>query len=254
MSTSDNEQPDPQNPGEGQHSAPQFGGAASDAPQYGQQPAAGQYPPAGQQSYSSTPQYQPAAGQGGYPQQNPGQSGQKVKGTPPLWLGIVVTIAGPVIGILALIISLVSLGSTVSEYAEAQPGSTHTLEADQDYWIVSGDGSTTVSSCTVSGPDAGTVDVNVNPSTSASAQTGDTDMNLVATFTSGEAGDYNVYCSGLMSTDTYVIEANLGGIMAGAMGIVGGLLVGGLIFVVGIVLIIINRVTASRRRRAAGIG
>lgn len=273
MSSSTGGNPHPQNPdntentgntgatgntGESSPSAPQFGGAAAGS-QYGQsnQNVQGHQPDSdptrNQASYGGgAPQYQPATNQGSYqPQGGPG-TGQKIKGKPPLWLGIALAIAGPVIGILALIVSLVAVGSAVSDFTNAEAGSSHTLEADQTYWIASGDGSTSVSNCSVFGPGSSSIDVNTNPSTNTSAEANGESWNIVGEFTSDEAGDYSVYCSGLLPTDTYVVEANAAGIVGGVLGLIGGILVGGLIFLVGIVLIIINRVTASRRRREAG--
>lgn len=234
---------------------PQYNPPAYQQPSY-QQPAYQQ--PSGPQGNQQAPGSQQGYGQaygganqtGGYqPQGGP----KKIKGTPPLWLGITLTIAGPVIGILALIISLVALAGTVSEMTDAQSGSSQTLEANTDYWILAGDGSTSVSSCSVYGPDSSAIDVNVSPNSEASAQSGSTEVTMVATFTSEEAGDYSVYCDGILSSDIYVAEANLGGILGGTFGLIGGILIGGLIFLIGITLIIINRVTASRRRREAGV-
>lgn len=267
---------------DGNYSAPQFGGAAStNAP--GPQGRQGSDAPR-DQSGSSAPQFRPAGGQdwqqqpaqgggyggpGGMQNQNPYQSGgqnaygsgkgfqpqgdrKSIKGTPPLWLGITLAVLGPVLGLIMIIVSFVTLGGTVTDFANAPSGSTQSLEADTDYWIMSGDGTTFVSSCSVYDPESNSIDVDVTPSSSASTETQDSSMNLVGTFTSQDAGDYSVYCSDLAGSDTYVVEGNIGGILGGAAGIIGGILLGLLLLVIGIVLIIINRVTASRRRRAAG--
>lgn len=153
-----------------------------------------------------------------------------------------------------LVIAVATMSGTVREMADAEPGRTHTLAADQDYWIMSGDGSTSQGSCSVYDPNINSVPVNVNPNTSASTTLEDQTWNMVGTFTSTDAGEYSVYCSDLSSSSTYVVEANMGGIVGGVLGILGAILLGGLLFLVGVVLIIVNRVTASRRRRAAGMG
>lgn len=188
-----------------------------------------------------------------YSGQQPNGSGQKIKGTPPLWLGITLAVAGPLLGIIILIISVLGLGSTVNNIAESTPGSSQTLEADQDYWIMSDAGTSQVDSCSVYDPSSNSIAVNSDPSTSASTESNGQSWELVGTFTSTDAGDYSVYCSGLQTSNTYVVPAAMGGILGGVFGIIGGILLGGLLFLVGIVLIIINRVTASRRRREAGM-
>ncbi|NKE08456.1 MULTISPECIES: hypothetical protein [Kocuria] len=243
MSTPTNGTPEPTGtPGPHGTSGPH----GSDLPQYNAQTNQNPYATQGQQPhYGQSPSGQQPQG-----------SGQKIKGTPPLWLGITLAVAGPLLGILLLVISVVSMAGTAQDMANAESGSTHTLEAEQSYWVMSADptvSSGSAGSCSIYDPQTNSIEFEATEtSTSASSDDGQS-VTVLGTFTSADAGEYDIYCSGLASSDLYVAKANISGLVGGAVGILGGILLGGLLFLVGIVLIIVNRVTASRRRRAAGL-
>lgn len=234
MSTPTNASPEPNDSDLPRYNAPQ------NQNPYAQEPGRSAGQPDGGDQYPGS-QYQQS-------------SGQKIKGTPPLWLGITLAVAGPLLGILMLVISVVAVSGTVQEMADAQSGTTQTLEAEQSYWVLSGDPAVSDATCSVYDAQANSIPFEANTSTATTTSTDSgQSATVLGTFTSTDAGEYDIYCSGVASSDLYVAQADVGGLVGGAVGILGGILLGGLLFLVGIVLIIINRVTASRRRRAAGM-
>lgn len=73
---------------------------------------------------------------------------------------------------------------------------------------------------------------------------------LLGTFETKEAGEYRLSCSPYVSNDSvYITDVGVGGMVGGAFAGIGLGLLGGLLFIVGIILIIVNRVSASKNRR-----
>ena len=254
-----------------QHSAPNFGGgwqqnqgapqsqpsqggsgSSQQIPSYGA-PSSLQHGSSQQGQGSGAPQYRPAGG--GSPQFTPaggyqgGSQGSrpKGKGKPPLWVGIVSLVLGIVLGGIAIIVFFVTIFGAVSSIADTPSGSTRTLEAETEYYVFSDD-VTSVDSCSIYSPEFNTLELDTE-GVNQTAESGDETFTLLGTFTTEEAGEYRVSCSPFVSEDSmYISDAGIGGAVGGSLAAVGLGLLGGLLFVVGIVLIIVNRVTASKNR------
>lgn len=257
-----------------QHSAPNFGGgwqqnqgAPQSQPSQGGSGSSQQVPSYGapssssQQSQSSgAPQYRPTGGgSGSSPQFTPSggyQGGSygssqgnrpKGKGKPPLWMGLVSLGLGLLLGVIAIIVFFVTIFGAVNSIADTPSGANRTLEADTEYYVFSDD-ATSVDSCDIFSPEFNTLELETE-GTNQTAESGDETFTLLGTFETEEAGEYRISCSPYVSGDSiYVSDAGIGGAVGGSLAAVGLGLLGGLLFIVGIVLIIVNRVSASKNR------
>lgn len=259
-----------------QHSAPNFGGGwqqnqgapqsqpsqgdsgssqqvpsygAPSSSQQGQSSGAPQYRPAGGGSGSgSSPQFTPSGGyQGGSYGSSQG-SRPTGKGKPPLWMGLVSLGLGVLLGIIAIIVFFTSIVGGANDIADTPSGTTRTLEADTEYYVFA---TTTdsVDECSIYTPEFDTLELE----TSGADQTATTDgeeFSLLGTFETKEAGEYRLSCSPYVSNDSvYITDVGVGGMVGGAFAGIGLGLLGGLLFIVGIILIIVNRVSASKNGR-----
>lgn len=236
-----NQFPPPRNPE--YQGAPQYSGP----PQYQR--------PAPQQPQYQQPQYQGQLYQA--PQYMQGTGGQQpspyapppapAKGKPPLWLGIVVTCLAPVLAVVGLILAFVIGQQQLDqEIADADPGITHELRAGTLYTLYTPeDDAVLASGCTVVNPDFD--QVTLIPS-SATTQTDPDGVVYRETgeFTTDQEGTYRILCDG--SFDTVAIAGD-GFVTMGLGGVVAVLAALGL-GTLGIVLIVANRITAARARRA----
>lgn len=225
-----------------QHSAPNFGGG-----QTGQQHGAPQYTPAG----GGMPQYTPAgggAGYGGSPYSSPQQGGRRGKGRPPLWIGLVTLGLSLLVGLAAIIVFVMSLGS-LGAITDSPSGDEQTLQADTEYHVYSSSASS-VEDCTVYSPGFDSIDFTpTSPGTSQTATVDGEELSQLGTFTTAEEGAYRLSCTPYVDAqDVYVSDVGVGGALGGAAASIGLALLGGLLFVVGLILIIVNRVSASKNR------
>lgn len=267
MSTPTNGSPhDPHHGGDSasgsQHSAPSFGGGwqqnqhgdqsanggsgSTPAPSYGA-PSYGSPSPPGQPDQNGTPQYRPAGGQyGGGHQQ--GGTGRKGKGRPPLWVGLVSLGLGLLLGVIAIIVFITSIVGAVGDVADTPSGAEQALEEDTEYFVFS-TGTDSVDECTVYTPQYDSIDLEMSGNMDQTVTDNDQTFRLVGTFTTQEEGDYSVSCSPYVADDEmHISDAGIGGAVGGTLASVGLGLLGGLLFILGIILIIVNRVSASKNR------
>lgn len=238
-----------------QRSAPNFGGgwqqnqgAPQSQPSQGDSGSSQRVPSYGapsssQQGQSSgAPQYRPAGGGSSQGSRTEG------KGKPPLWMGLVSLGLGVLLGIIAIIVFFTSIVGGAHDIADTPSGTTRTLEADTEYYVFA---TTTdsVDECSIYTPEFDTLELE----TSGADQTATTDgeeFSLLGTFETKEAGEYRLSCSPYVSNDSvYITDVGVGGMVGGAFAGIGLGLLGGLLFIVGIILIIVNRVSASKNRR-----
>ncbi|KAA9394341.1 hypothetical protein FCK90_07670 [Kocuria coralli] len=209
--------------------------------------------------YQGAPPYQagpngsahyPAHGSGQYnqPYQDPySPPPARAKGSPPLWVGILVTCLGPVLGVIGIVLSFVfGVQQLDREMREAQPGSVHELSADVTHTLYAPSGDAiSAAGCSIYGPDFEAITLTGTSSPTELSRDGESYVE-VGEFTTTSSGTYRTTCPG--SSDLVAIEGN--GYLTLGLGVIGSLLIGGITCVIGIVLIIVNRVTASRRRQS----
>lgn len=190
-------------------------------------------PRAGQQQGSSQ----------GHPRGSP-QGGSRT-GRPPLWVGLGLLGLGVVACVIGLILMVTTIAGGVSQVAEARPSAQQQLEAGTEYTIFT-DSARDAGPCTVFDPDFDIIDVRA--ADGRRTVTSEDRMFLqLGSFTTTDAGSYQVSCEGVPGSALRVAEVKVGEILLGALGGVIVLLLGGLLAVVGIVLAVVHRVTARRR-------
>lgn len=238
------------------HEVPSFGAPSASSSQQGQGGGAPQYRPAN--GGGGMPQYSPGGGQGGSSQHGNGQygstqyggaqqGGRKGKGKPPLWVGLASLGLGLLLGIIAIIVFLTSVVGGANSIAETPSGTTRTLEADTTYYVFSTE-ATSVDECTIYTPDFDSKDLETSGTDQTATSEGET-FSMLGTFETEEAGEHRLSCSPYVSSDSvYITDVGVGGMLGGAFAGLGLGLLGGLLFVLGIILIIVNRVTASKNR------
>ncbi|MDO5619768.1 hypothetical protein [Kocuria sp.] len=208
------------------------------APQYARPP---QYQRPGDQQ----PQYMPASGPGvGSPYSPPPAP---AKGKPPLWVGIVITCLAPLVAVVGIILAFVIGQSQLTqEIADAQPGISHELTGGTVHTLMAPQSDAVLASdCSIYNPDYDSVPITTGYGTTETRPDGEVYAE-VGEFTTDQDGTYRILCS--TSMDTVALEGN--GYLSIGLGSLAAVLIAGLIGVVGIALIIVNRVTASRARRA----
>lgn len=220
------------------------------APQYVRPPAydrSAYYTPGSSYGPSApangTPPYPSAGGpNGSWPAQGP------VKGSPPLWVGILALALSPVLAVGGIILSLVFGSQELDrELAAAQPGVTEELDASTMHTLYAPAGESVVASdCQVYGPEYDPIYVSDSYSTSTEERAGES-YQEIGEFTTTDAGRYRVSCEG--SSDLLAIEGN--GYVWIGLGSLFSVLGAGVLGVLGVVLIVVNRISASRRRQSA---
>ena len=230
-------------PSYGAPGAAQQGPSQTGSSQPSQSSGAPQYRPAG----GGTPQFTPAGGhQGGY-QASPQGGGRKGKGKPPLWVGLVSLGLGVLLGIVGIVVFFATVVGGASSIAETPSGTTRTLEADTDYFVFS-TSTSSVDECTIYTPEFDSMSLEISGTDQTATSDGET-FSMLGSFETSEAGEYRLSCSPYVaSSDVYITDVGVGGMLGGAFAGIGIGLLGGLLFIVGIVLIIVNRVTASKNR------
>lgn len=173
------------------------------------------------------------------------QQGGKRRGRPPLWVGLGLLGLGAVAFVIGLIVMLSSIVGGVAQVAEARPAAEQRLEAGTEYSIFT-DSMQDAGPCTVFDPDFDIIDVE-SPAGRRTVTSEDRTFLQLGSFTATDAGSYQVSCDGVHGGELYVTDVHVGGILRDALGGVIALLLGGLLVVVGIILVIVNRVTARRR-------
>lgn len=231
----------PSNPGDSPNGAPQYQRPVYQRPQSGQ----GSY--GGQPGYSAPNAYNQGQYNGaGRNHFNPYNAPPpRVKGRPPLWLGIVTACLAPVIGVICLIAAfVVGYQQLDREMSDAVPGVTQELEAGTLHGLyVPSDTGVQASDCQIYSPSLGTPALSPSTSGTTLSRHG-VEYTEIAEFTTSESGTYRTVCVG--SSDTIAIRGD--GFIVIGLGLFGSFLIGGFVLVIGIVLIVINRVSASRRR------
>lgn len=229
-----------------------------------------QYPPPNGSEYQGAPQYSPPPQYQRPTSQQPHHQGQPypgpqhfqgpggsqpspyapppapVKGKPPLWLGIVVLCLAPVLAVLGLVVAIVIGQQQMDqEISESIPGTAHQLEANTIYTLYAPeDDGVQASGCTVLNPERDQITLSPNATTTQTDPDGVT-YQEIGEFTTDQAGSYLTLCAG--SFDTVVLAGT--GFVTMGLGLILAILVGLGLGAVGIVLIVINRVTAARARR-----
>lgn len=232
-----NQFPPPQNPE--RQGAPQYSG-----------PAQYQRPAPQQPQYQGQPYQRPHSmyGAGGQPPSPYALPPAPAKGKPPLWLGIVVTCLAPVLAVAGLILAFVIGQQQLDrEMAEADPGIAQELRAGTLYTLYTPEeDAVAASGCSVVNPNFEPVTL-IPSSTTTQADPDGVVYQETGEFTTDQAGTYRILCDG--SFDTVALAGD--GFVTVGLGALASILAGLGLGAVGIVLIVINRITAARARRAS---
>lgn len=196
------------------------------------------------------PAYPPPNGHGGFGLNRPsGMPPAPVRGKPPLWSGIVVLCLAPLVFAVGLIIAFVVGAQQLNqEFADSATGLSHELDGGTMHTLYAPeDDATLASDCTIFAPDFSSVSVSPAYNPDQRDKDGVT-YSEVGEFTTTDDGTYRITCRGTSSVA--VIEGN--GYVTIGLGLIASILISIVIGIVGIAMIVINRVTASRARRVAG--
>ncbi|MDO4253712.1 MAG: hypothetical protein Q4C81_00965 [Kocuria sp.] len=170
-----------------------------------------------------------------------------VAGTPRLWVGIVVLCLAPVAAVVGVVLGILQEQHRVrDDLASAEPGLTHELHAGQHHTLYApqSDGAT-FDTCSIHGPDDAPVPI--APSSGNAQTTPDgREYTDIADFTTTQSGPHHLFCDN--SFDTVAVETpdSTTTLMLLPYGAVGLLIAGA-----GATLIVLNRLSISRRRRMA---
>ena len=229
------------------YGAPSFGGSPSGASgQQAQSSGAPQYRPAG----GGTPQYTPAGGQYGtqYGGHQQGGTGRKGRGRPPLWVGLTSLLLGLTLGLIAIIVFFASVVGSVGSIANAPSGTQQVLDDGTRYYVYS-TGTDPVDRCTVYTPGYDSMELELSDDSGQTMTDDDQTFRMLGSFTTEEEGQYRVSCMPYVADDEMRIsDAGVGGMVGGTLASIGLGTLGGLLFLLGLILIIVNRVTASKSR------
>lgn len=173
------------------------------------------------------------------------QQGGKRRGRPPLWVGLGLLGLGAVALVIGVVVVFTSIAGGITQVAGARPDAQQRLEAGTEYTIYT-DSTRDAGPCTVFDPDFDIIDVRTADGRRTVTYE-DRTYRQLGSFTTTDAGSYQISCEGVPGGELRVSEVNVGEILRGALGGAIALLLGGLLVVVGIILVIVHRVTARGR-------